>query len=53
MRNCNPGEHPEIRDYGPKPFVFNIAKAFKLETALNGGFYSAWRHPCNDRSHSR
>lgn len=24
MRNCNKSEHPEIRDYGPSPFAFNI-----------------------------
>ena len=24
MRNCNRDEHPEIRDYGCEPFVFNI-----------------------------
>ena len=30
MRNCNPGEHPEIRDYGPKPFVFNIRHAANM-----------------------
>ena len=27
MRNCNPGKHPEIRDYGPEPFIFNINHA--------------------------
>lgn len=30
MRNCNHGEHPEIRDYGPKPFVFNIGHATEM-----------------------
>ena len=30
MRNCNHGEHPEIRDYGPKPFVFNIHHATNM-----------------------
>lgn len=24
MRHCNRGEHPEIRDYGSEPFIFNI-----------------------------
>ena len=27
MRNRNWGNHPEIRDYGPEPFVFNIRHA--------------------------
>ena len=27
MRNCNKSEHPEIRDYGPSPFAFNIHHA--------------------------
>ena len=27
MRNCNHGEHPEIRDYGREPFAFNIHHA--------------------------
>ena len=27
MQNCNRGGHPEIRDYGPEPFVFNINHA--------------------------
>lgn len=30
MRNCNHGEHPEIRDYGPKPFAFNIHHATNM-----------------------
>ena len=30
MYNRNHGEHPEIRDYGPKPFVFNIAHATNM-----------------------
>ena len=30
MRNCNHGEHPDIRDYGPKPFVFNIHHATNM-----------------------
>ena len=30
MRNCHQGEHPEIRDYGPKPFVFNIHHATNM-----------------------
>lgn len=34
MRNCNRGEHPEIRDYGPEPFVFNIHHA----TTMNQNF---------------
>ena len=34
MRNCNHGEYPEIRDYGPKPFVFNIHH----ETNMNRNF---------------
>ena len=34
MRNCNLGEHPEIRDYGPEPFVFNIHHA----TTMNQNF---------------
>ena len=37
MRNCNPGEHPKIRDYGPKPFVFNIRHA----TNMNKNFRTA------------
>lgn len=27
MRNCNHGKHPEIRDYGLQPYVFNIHHA--------------------------
>lgn len=27
MNNCHNGEHPEIRDYGSEPFVFNINHA--------------------------
>ena len=27
MRNCHHSEHPEIRDYGPEPFAFNIHHA--------------------------
>ena len=27
MRKCNCGMHPEIRDYGGEPFVFNIHHA--------------------------
>ncbi len=30
MRNCNGGEHPEIRDYGCEPFVFNINHATNM-----------------------
>ena len=30
MRNCNRGEHPEIRDYGPEPCVFNINHATNM-----------------------
>lgn len=43
MRNCNPCEHPEIHDYGPKPFVFNISHATNknrnFRTALWTGNY--------------
>ena len=27
MRKCRCGEHPEIRDYGGEPFIFNIRHA--------------------------
>ena len=27
MQNSNRGKHPEMRDYGPNPLVFNIDKA--------------------------
>jgi mannose-6-phosphate isomerase-like protein (cupin superfamily) len=30
MRNLNHGEHPEIRDYGIKPFIFNINHATNM-----------------------
>lgn len=30
MRNCNRDEHPEIRDYGCEPFVFNINHAANM-----------------------
>ena len=30
MQNCHRGEHPEIRDYGPEPFVFNIDHATNM-----------------------
>ena len=30
MRNINDGKHPEIRDYGANPFVFNINHATKM-----------------------
>ena len=34
MRNRNRGEHPEIRDYGCEPFIFNIHHA----TCMNENF---------------
>ena len=34
MQNRNCGEHPEIRDYGCEPFIFNINHA----TAMNENF---------------
>ena len=34
MRNCHRGEHPEIKDYGPDPFIFNIDHA----TNMNSNF---------------
>lgn len=34
MRHCNHGKHPEIRDYGRKPFIFNIHHA----TMMNKNF---------------
>lgn len=37
MRNCNQCEHPEIRDYGRGPFVFNIRHA----TNMNRNFRTA------------
>lgn len=37
MQNYNHGNHPEIRDYGPKPFVFNIRHA----TNMNRNFRTA------------
>ena len=30
MPNCSRGEHPEIRDYGCEPFVFNINHAANM-----------------------
>lgn len=30
MRNHNCGNHPEIRDFGPNPLVFNIDHATKM-----------------------
>lgn len=30
MQNCHWGEHPEICDYGPEPFVFNINHATNM-----------------------
>ncbi len=30
MRNCHRGNHPEIRDYGSGPFVFNINHAANM-----------------------
>ena len=30
MRHCNSGKHPEIRDYGGKPFIFNINHATNM-----------------------
>ena len=36
MRHCNPCRHPEIRDYGPEPFVFNLKHA----TTMNQNFRS-------------
>lgn len=30
MRNCNQGEHPEIRDNGREPIVFNIRHATNM-----------------------
>ena len=37
MQNYNHGKHPKIRDYGPKPFVFNIRHA----TDMNRNFRTA------------
>ena len=37
MRNSNRGEHPEIRDYGSEPFIFNINHA----TNMNQNFRTA------------
>ena len=37
MRKCNRGRHPEIRDYGREPFVFNIHHA----TTKNQNFRTA------------
>ena len=34
MRHCNYSKHPEIRDYGCKPFIFNIRHA----TMMNENF---------------
>ena len=34
MRHGNGGRHPEIRDYGCEPFIFNIRHA----AAMNGNF---------------
>ena len=34
MRNCDRSEHPEIRDYGPESFIFNIKHA----TSMNQNF---------------
>ena len=30
MRNHNCGRHPEIRDYGAEPFIFNISHATNM-----------------------
>ena len=30
MRNHHYGKHPEVRDFGPKPLVFNIDHATKM-----------------------
>ena len=30
MRNCRCSQHPEIRDYGPEPFIFNINHATNM-----------------------
>lgn len=30
MRNCYRGDHPEVKDYGPEPFVFNIDHATNM-----------------------
>lgn len=37
MRNHNCGKHPEIRDYGGEPFLFNIQNA----TTMNQNFRTA------------
>ncbi len=37
MKCCNRGEHPEIRDYGCEPFVFNLRHA----TVMNQSFRTA------------
>ena len=37
MRHCTQVEHPEIRDYGDEPFVFNINHA----TNMNRNFRTA------------
>lgn len=37
MKKCNCGSHPEIRDYGCEPFIFNIDHA----TQMNENFRTA------------
>ena len=47
MRRRNCGEHPEIRDYGCEPFIFNINHATnmneKFPVALRSSFLAGHR----------
>lgn len=43
MRNHNCGRHPEVRDYGAEPFIFNISHA----TNMNRNFRTTLWTGCN------
>ena len=40
MRNHNHGEHPEVRDYGGEPFVFNINHAATMNQSFRTTLWS-------------
>lgn len=42
MQNCNRGEHPEIRDYGPEPFIFNINHATNMNQNFRTTLWTGW-----------
>ena len=45
MRNRDPRNHPEIRDYGHVPFVFNIDHAATMNRNFRTTLWTAMHRP--------